>query len=121
MPLTKTLVVLFQFQIASKMPVGLAIFVQLIVTTLKPLYASAGNCGETTSSIMHHALLGHAYNTTTHEEYPSCFKSCYADPKCSSCNYDLTSQLCELSSVKKEEAPHKFVKKDFFIYTGMLK
>ena len=105
------------------MPVRLASFVLLMVFHLtSPDHgASAQKCGDSKSSIMHYALLEHAYDTSVVEEYPSCMKSCMADAKCASCNYDLTTMKCEFSNTTKATAPDKFVKKDYSIYTEMLK
>ena len=42
------------------------------------------------------------------------------DAQCASCNYDLVSKQCELSSSTGAMAPDKFAKKDYSIYTEML-
>lgn len=91
-----------------------------VVFSRTPLNASAQNCGEPKSSIMHYAFVGHAYNTSHIEKYPSCMMRCIEDKKCASCNYDLKSQRCELNNATKVMAPDKFVKKDYFIYTEKL-
>jgi len=89
-------------------------------SSLIQLNASAQNCGPTKSSILHYALLGHAYNTSVAQEYPSCMRRCMEDAQCASCNYDLVSKQCELSSSTRVTAPAKFITKVYSIYTEML-
>lgn len=95
------------------------IFASVVVTSLK-ICASEGDCGETKSSVMHYALLEHAYKRSVVQEYPVCIKSCMKDPNCKSCNYHLTTQQCELNNKTREMAPDKYVRKDYSIYTEML-
>ncbi|KAK2555602.1 hypothetical protein P5673_022623 [Acropora cervicornis] len=91
----------------------------VVVTSLK-ICASERDCGETKSSVMHYALLEHAYKRSIVQEYPACIKSCMKDPSCKSCNYHLTTQQCELNNKTREMAPDKYVRKDYSIYTEML-
>ena len=116
-PMNKTL---FLFQPEHRIPRLLASLAFTVVFALIQLNASAQNCGPTKSSILYYALLGHAYNTSVVQEYPSCMRRCMEDAQCASCNYDLVSKQCELSSSTRAKAPDKFMKKDYSIYAEML-
>ena len=111
---------LFHLQPEHRIPCFLASPAFIVVLALIQLNASAQNCGPTTSSILHYALLGHAYNTSVVQEYPSCMRRCMEDAQCASCNYDLVSRQCELSSSTTVTAPAKFITNVYSIYTEML-
>jgi len=65
-------------------------------------------------------LEGHAYNSASAQDYPTCIRRCLVDSRCKSVSYHLVSQVCDLSQETRKTKPNDYKAKEYRIYQELV-